>query len=109
MRVRHPGGSRHGSPCLGYPQQRDPKEVLEGIVWILKTGGQWHELPKEYPAYQTCQRTRSVARLGRSLLGKHAARALLTTRRPEPHREQRCSTAFGFRPCPLFTGKVRIY
>src|SRR5262249_45038281 len=54
------------------------------------------------------QRTRSVAGLGRSLLGRHAARALLTTRRLEPHREQRCSTAFGFRPCPLFTGKVGI-
>jgi transposase len=25
-------------------------------LWILRTGAQWRELPKKYPAYQTCHR-----------------------------------------------------
>jgi transposase len=39
----------------GMPR-RDPREVLEGILWILKTGAQWKQLPREYPPYQTCHR-----------------------------------------------------
>ena len=35
---------------------RDKREVLEGILWILKTGAQWNHLPDEYPPYQTCHR-----------------------------------------------------
>lgn len=29
---------------------------LEGILWIVKTGVRWRDLPKEYPPYQTCHR-----------------------------------------------------
>jgi transposase len=35
---------------------RHPREVLNGILWILKTGAQWSELPYRYPPYQTCHR-----------------------------------------------------
>ena len=35
---------------------RDKREVLEGILWILKTGAQWSHLPSVYPPYQTCHR-----------------------------------------------------
>lgn len=35
---------------------RDSREVLNGILWILRTGAQWSELPKRYPPYQTCHR-----------------------------------------------------
>ena len=35
---------------------RDKREVLEGILWILKTGAQWSQLPPIYPPYQTCHR-----------------------------------------------------
>lgn len=35
---------------------RGNKEVLEGILWVLKTGARWKDLPKEYPPYQTCHR-----------------------------------------------------
>jgi transposase len=36
--------------------RRAAKEVLEGILWILRTGAQWADLPERYPPYQTCHR-----------------------------------------------------
>ena len=36
--------------------QRHPREVLNGILWILRTGAQWSHLPDLYPPYQTCHR-----------------------------------------------------
>jgi transposase len=33
-----------------------PRFVLEGILWILKTGAQWEQLPNDYPSYSTCFR-----------------------------------------------------
>jgi transposase len=35
---------------------RNSCEVLNGIVWILRTGAQWADLPERYPPYQTCHR-----------------------------------------------------
>jgi len=35
---------------------RDSREVLNGILWILRTGAQWSEMPGRYPPYQTCHR-----------------------------------------------------
>jgi transposase len=35
---------------------RDAREVLNGILWILRTGAQWKDLPERYPPYQTCHR-----------------------------------------------------
>jgi transposase len=35
---------------------RDKREVLEGILWILRTGAPWKDLPSRYPPYQTCHR-----------------------------------------------------
>ena len=35
---------------------RDARAVLNGILWILRTGAQWAELPRRYPPYQTCHR-----------------------------------------------------
>lgn len=32
------------------------RAVFNGILWILRTGAQWRELPDKYPAYQTCHR-----------------------------------------------------
>ena len=30
--------------------------VFDAIVWVLRTGAPWKDLPKEYPSYQTCHR-----------------------------------------------------
>ena len=35
---------------------RDSREVTNGILWILRTGAQWADLPERYPPYQTCHR-----------------------------------------------------
>ena len=35
---------------------RDPRDVLNGILWILRTGAPWKDLPDRYPSYQTCHR-----------------------------------------------------
>jgi len=35
---------------------RDARTVLNGILWVLRTGAPWHDLPDRYPPYQTCHR-----------------------------------------------------
>jgi transposase len=35
---------------------RDSREVMNGILWILRTGACWYDLPDRYPPYQTCHR-----------------------------------------------------
>ena len=30
--------------------------MLNGVLWILRTGAPWHDLPDRYPPYQTCHR-----------------------------------------------------
>lgn len=35
---------------------RGAREVLEGILWILRTGAPWQDMPDRYPPYQTCHR-----------------------------------------------------
>ncbi len=42
-------------PSRGRPW-RDARAVLNGILWILRTGAPWHDLPDRYPPYQTCHR-----------------------------------------------------
>ena len=32
------------------------RRVLEGVLWILNTGAQWHMLPQSYPNYKTVHR-----------------------------------------------------
>lgn len=48
-------------PLLQFPRRADgrgrppadTRAVLNGVLWILRTGAQWRELPKKYPPYQT--------------------------------------------------------
>ena len=39
----------------GRPWQEN-RPVLNGILWILRTGAPWADLPARYPSYQTCHR-----------------------------------------------------
>ncbi len=36
--------------------RKDPRDVLNGILWILRTGAQWNDLPGRYPPKSTCHR-----------------------------------------------------
>ena len=46
-----PPRHRHG----GRPPAADRK-VLEGILWILRSGARWQDLPEEFPSPATCWR-----------------------------------------------------
>ena len=35
---------------------RDPRDVFNGIWWILRTGAPWADMPARYPPYATCFR-----------------------------------------------------
>jgi transposase len=39
----------------GRPPQ-DSRQILNGILWILRTGAQWKDLPDRYPPKSTCHR-----------------------------------------------------
>ena len=34
----------------------DNRHVLEGIMWVLRTGARWQDLPDRYPSASTCWR-----------------------------------------------------
>ena len=34
----------------------DDRAILNGILWIMRTGAQWMDMPDRYPSYQTCHR-----------------------------------------------------
>jgi transposase len=38
---------------------KDARDVMNGILWILRTGAPWYDMPDRYPSpYQTCHRRR---------------------------------------------------
>ncbi len=42
-------------PRGGRPRA-DDRKVLEGILWILRSGARWQDLPEEFPHPSTCWR-----------------------------------------------------
>jgi transposase len=42
-------------PMRGRPWQ-DDRRTLEGILWVLRTGARWKDLPERYPSPATCWR-----------------------------------------------------
>ena len=40
----------------GQPPAHSPREILEGILWKLRSGAVWAMMPDCYPPYQTCHR-----------------------------------------------------
>jgi len=45
-----PKNRRGGRPCI------ENRRVLEGILWILRSGARWQDLPEKYPHPSTCCR-----------------------------------------------------
>lgn len=45
-----PRRDRRGRPW------KDRRAVLNGILWVLRTGAPWADVPERYPSYQTCHR-----------------------------------------------------
>ena len=41
---------------LGGRPRVTPRACLEGILWILKNGARWQDLPERYPSPSTCWR-----------------------------------------------------
>ena len=35
---------------------RSNREVINGILWILRSGARWCDMPERYPSYPTCYR-----------------------------------------------------
>jgi transposase len=34
--------------------RRGNREILDGVLWMLRTGAQWSELPERFPPKSTC-------------------------------------------------------
>ena len=51
-----PGPERRRTTKKGGRPWRDPRDVLHGILWVLRTGAPWADLPARYPPYATCHR-----------------------------------------------------
>lgn len=41
--------------ATGRPR-RDARMVLDGILWVLRTGSPWRDVPSEFGAWKTCWR-----------------------------------------------------
>jgi len=41
--------------ATGRPR-RDARTVLDGVLWVLRTGSPWRDVPEEFGAWKTCWR-----------------------------------------------------
>ena len=47
---KHPPSAKGGRP------RADDRECLEGILWLLRTGARWRDIPIDMPSGSTCWR-----------------------------------------------------
>jgi len=45
-----PRPGQHGRP------QRNTRELMDGVLWMVRAGAPWQDLPERFPPYQTCHR-----------------------------------------------------
>ena len=51
-----PAEELSGAKGQGGRPWREPRDVVNGILWVLRTGAPWADLPGRYPPYQTVHR-----------------------------------------------------
>jgi transposase len=56
IRPHVPGPEKKRTTKAGGRPWRDPRDVLNGTLWVLRTGAPWADMPGRYPPYQTCHR-----------------------------------------------------
>src|SRR5207253_11104911 len=71
------------SPRGGRPRA-DDRECLEGVLWLLRTGARWQDIPVDLPSGSTCWRRLrewagegALADLHAGLIGELAGRGRL--------------------------------
>src|SRR5881227_2571042 len=54
----HPRATVPSSPTFRWtrPAAAGYARGPHGVLWVLRTGAPWHDLPSRYPPYQTCHR-----------------------------------------------------
>ena len=55
---------------------KDCRSVMNGVLWVLRTGAPWYDTPDRYPPYQTCHRR--FQQWVRSGVLEHVLQALAT-------------------------------
>src|SRR5262252_5771766 len=76
----------------------DPRAIMNGVLWVLRTGAPWHDLPSRYPPYQTCHRRYSaLAALWAALaIAPRTRRGLTRSRQAQSERSVcRCQLQLG--------------
>jgi transposase len=53
--IKHPFEKDDVIQTRGRPP-RSAREVLNGVLWILRSGARWCDMPARFPPYQTCHR-----------------------------------------------------
>ena len=51
-----PAEELKGTTEQGGRPWREPRDVVNAILWVMRTGAPWADLPPRYPPYQTCHR-----------------------------------------------------
>jgi transposase len=51
-----PGPEQTRTTPKGGRPWRDPRDVLNGVLWVLRTGAPWADLPRRYPPPATVHR-----------------------------------------------------
>lgn len=44
------------APGRGRPPIHDDRSVMNGVLWVLRTGASWADLPERFPSSSTCYR-----------------------------------------------------
>jgi transposase len=47
-------GSDRAVLAVGWPAWADHRKVINGILWKVRTGAPWRDLPERYGPWQTC-------------------------------------------------------